>query len=237
MEVLPDVDLELPAVEPDRDRRVAAAQDVGDGGAAGAGARGGGLPRPALEDPRADDARLELGEPRDVRAVREQRARARSPGRSRPRSSASSSSRSATAIAHCGLPIDDVLEAPLAPGSARRRRRPAGYCFERSRARPMSTRQLVADRIVGRISPATVWIENWSRSVQPRWRRYRIASRAPLPLSSASEPSGLKIRSRATKPGSSGGGAAARRRRRRRCGGRTAPARAGVSGRRSAARR
>ena len=36
-------------------------------------------------------------------------------------------------------------------------------------------------------------------------RRYRIASRAPLPDSSASEPSGLKIRSRATKPGSSGG--------------------------------
>ncbi len=45
-----------------------------------------------------------------------------------------------------------------------------------------------------------------SASVQPRRRRYRTASRAPLPDSSASEPSGLKIRSRATKPGSSGGG-------------------------------
>ena len=44
-----------------------------------------------------------------------------------------------------------------------------------------------------------------SASVQPRRRRYRIASRAPLPDSSASEPSGLKIRRRATKPGSSGG--------------------------------
>ena len=31
-----------------------------------------------------------------------------------------------------------------------------------------------------------------------------IASRAPLPDSSASDPSGLKIRSRATNPGSSG---------------------------------
>ena len=37
-------------------------------------------------------------------------------------------------------------------------------------------------------------------SVQPRWRRYMIASRTPLPDSSASEPSGLKIRSEATKP-------------------------------------
>ena len=61
----------------------------------------------------------------------------------------------------------------------------------------MSTRHVVALRIVGRISPASVWIENVSASVQWR-RRYRIASRAPLPLSSASEPSGLKIRSRAT---------------------------------------
>ena len=32
-----------------------------------------------------------------------------------------------------------------------------------------------------------------------------IASRAPLPDSSASDPSGLKIRSRATNPGASGG--------------------------------
>ena len=32
-----------------------------------------------------------------------------------------------------------------------------------------------------------------------------IASRAPLPDSSASDPSGLKMRRRATKPGASGG--------------------------------
>ena len=69
----------------------------------------------------------------------------------------------------------------------------------------MSTRQVVGPVIVGRISPASVWMLNVSASVQPLRRRYMIASRAPLPDSSASLPSGLKIRSRATKPGSSGG--------------------------------
>ena len=39
---------------------------------------------------------------------------------------------------------------------------------------------------------------NESRSVQPLRRRYMTASRTPLPDSSASEPSGLKMRSRAT---------------------------------------
>ena len=69
----------------------------------------------------------------------------------------------------------------------------------------MSTRQVVGPRIVGRIAPAVVWIANRSCSVQPARRRYMIASRAPLPDSSASEPSGLKMRSRATKPAASGG--------------------------------
>jgi hypothetical protein len=41
--------------------------------------------------------------------------------------------------------------------------------------------------------------------VAPERRRYRTASRAPLPESSASEPSGLKMRNRATKPGASAG--------------------------------
>ncbi len=58
--------------------------------------------------------------------------------------------------------------------------------------------------IVGRISPAAVSIEKVSESVQPRRRRYMIASRAPLPDSSASEPSGLKMRRWATKPRFSG---------------------------------
>jgi hypothetical protein len=68
----------------------------------------------------------------------------------------------------------------------------------------MSTVQVVSPVMVGRISPAAVWIENCRASVQPARRRYRMASRAPLPESSASDPSGLKIRSRATNPGSSG---------------------------------
>ena len=68
----------------------------------------------------------------------------------------------------------------------------------------MSTLQVVGLVIVGRISPAWVWMLNVSASVQPLRLRYRIASRAPLPDSSASLPSGLKIRRRATKPGSSG---------------------------------
>jgi hypothetical protein len=69
----------------------------------------------------------------------------------------------------------------------------------------MSTRHVVGPVMVGRISPARVWIENVSASVQPARRRYRIASRAPFPDSSASEPSGLKMRRRATKPRASGG--------------------------------
>ena len=58
----------------------------------------------------------------------------------------------------------------------------------------MSTRHVLSDRIVGRISPAAVSTENWRASVQPRARRYSTAWRTPLPESSASEPSGLTIR-------------------------------------------
>src|SRR5215207_338536 len=73
VEVLADVDLELAAVEHDGHRRVAPAQDVGDRRPAGAGPRRGRLPHAALEDPGADPARGQLGEPRDVRAPRELR--------------------------------------------------------------------------------------------------------------------------------------------------------------------
>ncbi len=59
---------------------------------------------------------------------------------------------------------------------------------------------------VGVISPAAVRIVKVSRPVHPARRRYSTASRAPLPESSASEPSGLKMRSSATwAPGSAGG--------------------------------
>ena len=91
----------------------------------------------------------------------------------------------------------------------RRRGRPAPPREVRAsaaRARPMSTRQVVgtgdrrADLARGGLDRERVGVAS-SRAR----RRYRIASRAPLPDSSASEPSGLKIRRRATKPGSSGG--------------------------------
>ena len=103
----------------------------------------------------------------------------------------------------------DVLEAPLAPVGGERAGAVVGSArvVARSAAArgPCPPGSVVGPRIVGRISPAAVWIEKVSESVQPRSRRYMIASRAPLPDSSASEPSGLKMRSRATKPRSSGG--------------------------------
>ena len=127
-------------------------------------------------------------------------ARSRSPARALAGRCASGSS---TRIAHCGLPIATCWKrwpatSPRAVGRAagvvRRVQRGAAHVHAaRRRAgdrRPDLARQrLDAERVC---------------SVQPLRRRYRIASRAPLPDSSASLPSGLKIRSRATKPGSSG---------------------------------
>ena len=70
-------------------------------------------------------------------------------------------------------------------------------------ARPISSVQVRSEVIVGVIGPAAVVIVNSSASVQPWRRRYRTASRAPLPESSASDPSGLKMRSSATRSVSS----------------------------------
>src|ERR1700683_1063705 len=67
----------------------------------------------------------------------------------------------------------------------------------------MSIVDVVGEVIGGRISPAAVWIEHESLFAQPRRRRYITACLAPFPDSSASEPSGLKIRRRAMNPGSS----------------------------------
>ena len=184
--------------------RVAAAQHERDRGAARAGARGLRLPHAALEDPRADRVRADRAPERDVRAVRElrvvldRRADRRQVERVRARRGRRRGSRTA------GCRSRRAGTRGRRPRRCRRARRP-GSARERSRARPMSTRQVVGPRIVGRISPAAVWIENWSWSVQPARRRYMIASRAPLPDSSASDPSGLKMRSRATKPGASAG--------------------------------
>ncbi len=120
----------------------------------------------------------------------------------------SSSSRpSGTSIAHWGLPIDTCWKASSRPPDSSLpvpSCSPDGKSFERRLARPMSTVQVVGPVIRGRTSPAAVWIEKVSLSVQPLRRRYITASRTPLPDSSASEPSGLKIRSAATKPRSAG---------------------------------
>ena len=59
-----------------------------------------------------------------------------------------------------GIADDEVLEAKA-----------VGLPPWRSDARPMSTRQVVSERIVGRISPAAVWIENWGASLHPVRRR------------------------------------------------------------------
>src|SRR5206468_5458167 len=66
VEVRAEEDVEPAAVEFDADSRRPAVEVVGDGGAGGARPRGERLPHPALEDPRADQAGLELGVPGDV---------------------------------------------------------------------------------------------------------------------------------------------------------------------------
>ena len=209
-------------------RRVAAAQDVGHRRAAGARApRTASPPRRARRSARGCVAGRELAYQTtrscgcgNCGVVLDRRA----DGGEVERLQLASGRRRGSRI--CGLPIVHVLEAP-----SRRPRAVGPPGWPQRRARPMSTRQVVAEWIVGRISPAAVWIENCARVGPAARRRYRIASRAPLPDSSASEPSGLKIRRRATKPGlRRAARARGRRRRRRRRGGRTGAAR----GRRSA---
>ena len=194
MQVLPDVDDELAAVELDGDRRVAAAQDVGDRGAGRAGAARHRLADAALEDARADAVGRELGPERDVRAVRGSCGSCSIGGPIAGRSSASSSSR--VGDADRALRVADlerlVARGPAtSPSSPRSARGPCrrGTCGRRARSRG-SRRRSSGSRTA-------------RPCAQPRWCRYMSASRAPLPDSSASLPSGLKIRSRATKPGSS----------------------------------
>ena len=197
MQVLPDVDRQLPAVEMHRDGRVAAAQDVRDRGAGRAGPGGERLPHAALEDPRLDRVRRELRPPAHVRAVGELRVvlDRRADGREVERLE-----RASVGHADRRLRVAD-LDVLVAPACARRPRARPPRAAAHGPCRPCSASP---SAMRGRSSPATVWIENSRASVQPRRCRYMIASRAPLPDSSASDPSGLKIRSRATNPGSSG---------------------------------
>src|SRR5436309_2163794 len=61
----------------------------------------------------------------------------------------------------------------------------------------MSVVAVLGEVILGRSSPAAVSIVNVSDPVHPLRRMNRTASRAPLPDTSASDPSGLKTRRRA----------------------------------------
>src|SRR5207237_977781 len=75
---------------------------------------------------------------------------------------------------------------------------PPGKSPDCRRAWPISTRHSNSPVISAAIRPAAVWMEKLSRSVQPRRRRYKSAWRAPFPDSSASDPSGWKMRRSAT---------------------------------------
>ena len=137
-----------------------AAQEGGDRGAAGAGARGERLPHPALEDPRPHPAAVDREEG-DVGAVREQLV-------------AFDLGPDLAEVEVVELVADDdralrvadrdVLELPLAAGRARACRVPSsppeGKSFEVVEARPMSTEQVSSPVIVGVIGPATVVIAN-----------------------------------------------------------------------------
>ena len=84
-----------------------------------------------------------------------------------PRSIASGSG---TRIAHCGLPIATCWKRKRLPVGfefALPVRGPSGKLAEVRCARPMSTVHVVGLVIVGRISPASVWMLNVSASVQP----------------------------------------------------------------------
>ena len=147
----------------------------------------------------------------------------RGPDRARGRARRSSST-SVDADRALRVADRDVLKAPRAPAGARSSPRPSaappGKSFEvEARAAHVDAAGVgPGDR---RADLARGGLRSRTRpaSVQPRRRRYRIASRAPLPDSSASEPSGLKIAQVAPRTaGPRAATAAARRRRTRRSG-------------------
>ena len=92
-----------------------------------------------------------------------------------PMASMSMASGSGTRIAHCGLPIATCWKRKVCPFAVEfalpvRRSCPGNWASV-SCARPMSTVHVVGLVIVGRISPASVWMLNVSASVQPLRRR------------------------------------------------------------------
>ena len=167
---LADLDLQLAAVELDRDRAGRAAQEGGDRGAAGARAGGERLPHPALEDPRPHPAAVDAQKETlvrfgnsslalDLRADRRQ-----------------------VELLELVADLDralrvadrDVLELPLAAAELSVPRAVLGPAGEvlggRRRPGPSRPAGPLGPVIVGVIGPATVRIANSSASVQP-WRR------------------------------------------------------------------
>ena len=130
------------------------------------------------------------------------RSRGRSPAGRGPRAA----SRPSTRIAHWGFPTWTCWKSPVAPvgaqptdavGAARR-------VVVAAQPHPAQVQAAVVGEVIaGRISPAAVWIEKRVAGPSILAGAGTGPPRGPrCPDSSASEPSGLKIRRRATKPGS-----------------------------------
>ena len=197
MQVLAHLHLELAAVQAHGHGAVGAAQHRGHRGAGRAGARRHGLPHPALEDARADRGVALPAPERDVRAVREQLVvldRRAQLGQVELLELVVDLDRALRVADRHELevessrPADSRVPRPSSPpdGKSGSRQLRAAHVDRAGRGSPVMR---------GRTSPAAVEIENVSESVQPLRRRYITASRTPLPDSSASDPSGLKIRS------------------------------------------
>ena len=89
-------------------------------------------------------------------------------------SRSSSSISSPTSIAHCGLPIETCWKSHSRPPERTvpvPSSGPSGKSLETVAARPIATRQVRSEVIVGFTGPAAVPIVNSSASVQPRRRR------------------------------------------------------------------
>ena len=205
----PTSTVELSPVEQHRHRRVTAVEHVRDGGAGGAGSARRGLADAALEDPGTDRAGRQRPRTR-TRSCDWGTARgARSPGRSRAGRARRARRSDATGSRTAGCRRSMCRKC---------HRRPAAVSSPTPSAGPDGKSALVSrgrcpsrpSHVVGGVDPSPGSRRPRSESrrsssgVQPLRRRYMTASRAPLPERSDSEPSGLKIRSCATHPGSFG---------------------------------
>ena len=177
-------------------RAAGAAQVGGHRRAGGAGAGGQRLPRAALEDAGADGGAVEARRRR--RWCDSGRARASRPAGATSRRSISSIP-SPASIDALRVPTFTCWNGHLPPSRLElpapvRRRRPDSRPT-RSEARPSSIETVPGPVIRGRTVPAAVSDLELVGVGPARPSKVKAASLAPLPDSSASEPSGLKIRS------------------------------------------